>query len=120
MAKTKIEKLSFSKFFPQTTSYVSVTGHATSPEDFSVNVKIGDGDEAVSLFTTDWYKDDGLATLKAIQEGVQKAIEFHQKALKMPKVEVPEHWSIWDESPVGNGVKEAKQKAAAKKRAVKK
>jgi hypothetical protein len=120
MAKAKIEKLSFSKFFPQTTSYVSVTGHATSPEDFSVNVKIGDGDEAVSLFTTDWYKDDGLATLKAIQEGVQKAIEFHQKALKMPKVEVPEHWSIWDESPVGNGVKEAKQKAAAKKRAVKK
>jgi hypothetical protein len=119
MAKAKTEKLNFSKFFPQSTSYVSVTGHATSPEDFSVNVKIGDGDEAVSLFTSDWFKDDGLATLKAIQEGVQKAIEFHQKALKMPKVEVPDHFPFWDQTPVSNGVKEAKQKVA-KKRAVKK
>ena len=119
MAKAKTVKLCFSKFFPQSTSYVSVTGHATSPEDFSVNVKIGDGDEAVSLFTSDWYKDDGLATLKAIQDGVQKAIEFHQKALKMPKIEVPEHWAIWDQEPISNGVKEAKPRAA-KKRAVKK
>lgn len=99
MAKQKTEKLSYSKFFPQSTSYVSVTGHATSPEDFNVNVKIGDGDESVSLFASDWFKDDGLATLKAIQEGVQKAIEFHQKALKMPKVEVPEVWAMWDQAP---------------------
>lgn len=120
MAKAKTEKLSFSKFFPDSTAYVSVTGHATSPEDFSVNVKIGDGNEAVSLFTTDWFKDDGLATLKAIQDGVQKAIEFHQKALNMPKIDVPDHWTAWDLAPVSNGVKEAKQKAAAKKRAVKK
>ena len=119
MPKQKTEKLSFSKFFPQSTSYVSVSGNATSPEDFSVNVKIGDGNESVSLFTSDWFKDDGLATLKAIQEGVQKAIEFHQKALKMPKVEVPEHWALWDQEPISNGVKEAKQRAA-KKRAVKK
>jgi hypothetical protein len=99
MAKAKTEKLSFSKFFPQSTAYVSVTGDATSPEDFSVNVKIGDGNESVSLFTSDWFKDDGLATLKAIQEGVQKAIDFHQKALSLPKIEVPEVWSMWDNAP---------------------
>ncbi len=96
MAKAKTEKLNFSKFFPQSTSYVSVTGNATSPEDFSVNVKIGDGSESISLFTTDWYKDDGLATLKAIQEGVQKAIDFHQKALSLPKVEAPSLFPLWE------------------------
>ena len=96
MAKQKTERLNFSKFFPESTSYVSVTGSATSPEDFSVNVKIGDGTDAVSLFTSDWFKDDGLATLKAIQEGVQKAIDFHQKALKLPKVETPSLFPLWD------------------------
>jgi hypothetical protein len=120
MAKAKTEKLSFSKFFPESTAYVSVSGKATSSDNFNIDVKIGDGNESISLFTTDWYKDDGLATLKAIQEGVQKAIEFHQKVLNLPKVEVPDHWSMWDQAPIGNGVKEAKQKAAAKKRAVKK
>ena len=99
MAKAKTEKLSFSKFFPESTAYVSVSGNATSPDNFNIDVKIGDGSESISLFTTDWYKDDSLATLKAIQEGVQKAIDFHQKALSLPKIEVPEVWSMWDNAP---------------------
>ena len=89
MAKAKTEKLNFSKFFPDSTSFVSVTGSAISPEDFSVNVKIGDGNEAISIFASDWFKDDSLSHLKAIQEGVQKAIDFHQKALGLPKLNVP-------------------------------
>lgn len=99
MAKAKTEKLSFSKFFPESTSFVSVSGKATASDDFSINVKIGDGSESISLFTTDWFKDDSLATLKAIQEGITKAIEFQQKALKMPKLEASEVWSAWDNAP---------------------
>jgi hypothetical protein len=102
MAKAKTEKLSFSKFFPESTAYVSVSGKATASDNFNIDVKIGDGSESISLFTTDWYKDDGLATLKAIQEGVQKAIEFHQKVLSLPKVEVPEVWAMWDQAPTEN------------------
>ena len=115
MSKAKAEKLKFSKFFPESTSYVSITGRASAPDDFNINVRIGDGDNSVSLFTTDWYKDDGLATLKAIQEGITKAIEFQQNALKMPKIDVPDHWTAWDVAPSSNGVKEAKQKATKKK-----
>ena len=117
-AKTKTEKLSFSKFFPQSTAYVSVTGDARSSEDFNVNVKIGDGNESISLFTTDWYKDDGLATLKAIQEGVQKAIDFHQKALGLPKVGVPDLWAAWDKAPAK--IKPAKRVLRSTETAVKK
>jgi hypothetical protein len=76
-----------------------VSGKATASDNFNIDVKIGDGSESISLFTTDWYKDDGLATLKAIQEGVQKAIDFHQKVLSLPKVELPEVWAMWDQAP---------------------
>ena len=100
MAKQKTEKLNFSKFFPDSTSFVSVTGSAVSPDNFDISVKIGDGSESVAIYASDWYKDDALSTLKAIQEGVQKAIEFHQKALKLPKLNVPEVWSAWDNAPV--------------------
>ena len=122
MAKPKTEKLNFSKFFPESTSYVSVTGSAVSPDDFSLNVKIGDGDESISIFASDWFKDDALSHLKAIQEGVQKAIDFHQKALGLPKLNVPDAWSAWD-NPVP--VKATKRvlkstETAPKKKAAKK
>jgi len=122
MAKAKTEKLNFSKFFPDSTSFVSVTGSAISPEDFSVNVKIGDGNEAISIFASDWFKDDSLSHLKAIQEGVQKAIDFHQKALGLPKLTVPDTWASWD-NPVP--VKATKRvlkstETAPKKKAAKK
>lgn len=125
MAKAKTEKLSFSKFFPESTAFVSVSGKATASDNFSVDVKIGDGSESINLFTTDWYKDDSLATLKAIQEGITKAIEFQQKALKMPKQEskVPQHWAIWENEP--KKTKPVKRvlkstETAPKKKAVKK
>ena len=89
-AKVKTEKLNFSKFFPESASYVTINGEAKGSDDFHIDVKIGDGEKSVSLWTSDWYKGDPLATLKAIQEGVTKAIEFQQKALKMPKFDVPE------------------------------
>lgn len=123
MAKQKTEKLNFSKFFPQSTSFVSITGEAVGPDDFNVNVKIGDGSESISIYASDWYKDDALSHLKAIQEGIQKAIDFHQKALSLPKLTVPEVWSAWDNEPVK--AKPAKRvlkstETAPKKKAVKK
>jgi hypothetical protein len=99
MAKAKTEKMNFSKFFPSSASYVTVSGAAKGSDNFSVDVKIGDGNDSVSIFTSDWYKDDSLATLKAIQEGITKAIEFHTKALKLPKAEVQEMWSMWGDEP---------------------
>jgi hypothetical protein len=99
MAKVKSEKLNFSKFFPESTSFVSVSGSAIAADDFSINVKIGDGDSAVSIYASEWFKDDALAHLKAIQEGIQKAIDFHQKALGLPKLNTSETWSIWDNEP---------------------
>lgn len=124
MAKAKTEKLNFSKFFPDSTSFISVTGSAVSPEDFSVNVKIGDGSESISIYASDWYKDDALSHLKAIQEGIQKAIDFHQKALGLPKLSVPDTWSSWDNAPKAKTVKRVlkstetapKKKAVAKKK----
>lgn len=122
MAKAKTEKLNFSKFFPQSTAFVSITGEAVSPDDFSVNVKIGDGSESISIFASDWYKDDALSQLKAIQEGIQKAIDFHQKALSLPKLQVPEVWSSWDNTPKAKTAKRVLKstETAPKKKAVKK
>lgn len=124
MAKAKkVEKLNFSKFFPESTSYVTVTGQALGSDDFCVNVRLGDGDNSITLFTNEWYKGDSLSTLKAIQEGVTKAIEFQQKALKLPKVQTPELWSVWENEPAK--MKPAKRvlkstETAVKKKAVKK
>ena len=108
-AKAKTEKLNFSKFFPESTAFVSISGEAKGSDDFHIDVKIGDGEKSVSLWTSDWYKGDPLATLKAIQEGVTKAIEFQQKALKMPKFDKPDPVAFWD----------AVEKAVPKKKAKK-
>lgn len=83
---TKKEKLNFSKFFPESTSYVVLEGYAKGSDDYDVTLKIGDGGERITLFTTDWYKDDKM--LKALQEAVQKALDFQQKAMKMAKVDL--------------------------------
>jgi hypothetical protein len=117
-AKAKTEKLNFSKFFPDSTSFVSVTGSAVSPDNFDLSVKIGDGSESISIYASDWYKDDALSTLKAIQEGVQKAIDFHQKALGLPKMEVPDVWAAWDNAPAK--MKPAKRVLRSTETAVKK
>jgi hypothetical protein len=109
MAKVKTEKLNFSKFFPQSTSFVSISGWATGSDNFNVDVKIGDGDKSVSLYTSDWFKNDGLETLKAIQEGVTKAIEFQQKALKLPKAE-----NVWDDFFTDPSVKKDSPKRVLK------
>jgi hypothetical protein len=110
MAKVKTEKLDFSKFFPKSSAYVSVTGTADGSDDFAVRLKIGDGDDAVTIITTDFLGNESLAALKAIQEGVTKAIEFQQKALKLPKVE-----SVWPFSEFAKEVKPAAKKAAPKR-----
>lgn len=114
MAKVKTEKLNFSKFFPESTAFVSINGEAKGSDDFHIDVKIGDGEKSVSLWTSDWYKGDPVATLKAIQEGVTKALEFQQKALKMPKMEIRDV-RPWDNF-IKDSVVPATKKAATKKK----
>ena len=108
----KKEKVEFSKFFPQSTSFVVVSGSAEGADDFGISVEIGDGSDKVSFYLSDWLGNkDGLASLKAVQEGIQKAIDFYAKALNLPKVE------DFEFPTVSNGVKKAatKKKATTKK-----
>lgn len=122
MAKAKQEKINFSKFFPKSTDHVVVSGYAKSPDDFDVTVKIGTGGDQVCFFLSDWMKGD-LESLKAIQEGVTKALEFQQKALKLPKVEAADPWAVWDHEPKKAAPAKRVLKStqtAAKKKAVKK
>lgn len=120
-AKAKTEKLNFSKFFPESTDHIVVSGFANSADDFDLTVKIGSGGDQVSFYLSDWLKGD-LASLKAIQEGVQKAIDFHQKALSLPKVKVPEVWSVWENEPKAKATKRVLKstETAPKKKAAKK
>ena len=84
----KKEKVEFSKFFPQSTSFVVVSGSAEGSDDFGISVEIGDGSDKVSFYLSDWMgQKDGLASLKAVQEGIQKAIDFYSKTLNLPKVD---------------------------------
>ena len=110
MAKAKAEKINFSKFFPETTNFVVVTGSATSPSDFDLTVEIGDGSDKATYYVSDWIKGD-LTSLKAIQEGVTKAIEFYEKALKLPKPPQVDEWNSFF-----NEDKPATKKATKKKK----
>jgi len=84
----KKEKVEFSKFFPASTSFVVVSGAAEGSDDFGISVEIGDGSDKVSFYLSDWLgQKDGLASLKAVQEGIQKAIDFYGKALNLPKTD---------------------------------
>ena len=105
----KKEKVEFSKFFPQSTSFVVVSGSAEGSDDFGISVEIGDGSDKVSFYLSDWLgQKDGLASLKAVQEGIQKAIDFYGKALNLPKTD--------NAFPFG-GTATVKSKTAAKKKA---
>lgn len=106
--KAKKEKLSFNKFFPESTSFIVLDGFAKGSDDFDVTLKVGDGNNTVTLFTTDWYKD-GKTMLKALQDAVNKAVEFQEKALNMAKVDFEER-SVFD----GLKVSKPKKKAAKK------
>lgn len=83
----KADKIEFSKFFPQTTSFVVVTGAAEGSDEFNISVEIGDGSDKVSFYLSDWFGGkNNVASLKAIQEGIQKALDFHAKVLTKPTV----------------------------------
>lgn len=107
---TKKEKLSFSKFFPESTSYVVLEGYAKGSDDFDITLKVGDGGEHITLFATDWYNKNGM--LKAVKEAVDKALEFQEKAIKMAKVEAPKN--------LFEDIFPAPKKAAPKKKVAKK
>lgn len=77
-------KVKYSKFFPDSCSFVSVTGRVRGPSDYDVSLNIGDGNAKVEFFLSDFYKSEALAQLKAIQESVRVAIEFYESSSKAP------------------------------------
>ena len=110
----KADKIEFSKFFPQTTSFVVVTGAAEGSDDFNISVEIGDGSDKVTFYLSDWFGNkNGVASLKAIQEGIQKALDFHAKVLTKPAV--PEFTGDIDKKRVTRSTTTRAKKTAAKK-----
>jgi hypothetical protein len=77
-------KVKYSKFFPDSCSFVSVVGRVRGSDDYDVSLDIGDGNVKVNFFLSDFYKVEALAQLKAIQEGVRVAIEFYESSSKSP------------------------------------
>ena len=86
--KTKIQKLSFDKFFPGADSYVTLRGEFNPDfkgslwnDEFDLDLTIQSGTgRYVNLYT--WLGDNctTIAQLKAINEATAKAIKFYEDA----------------------------------------
>lgn len=126
MAKAKQEKVDFSKFFPADCYYVSVNGKAKGSDHYDAELNIGDGNSRVTFALSDFFgKDSSMNMLKAVQDGIQKMMEFHQKVMKMPPADrsrfsAYEHLKdLADKSKPAGYKPAAKKKPASSKKVVK-
>lgn len=121
MKPKTLEKVSFSKFFPTMQQYVVVQGNARSPEDFSLSIDIGDGNNKSSFHFDPFYFSgkDAEAMLTSMRDAMQQALEFYEKALALPELQpVKFSQSEWDSLfPKKEEKKPAKKPAAKKKKA---
>lgn len=109
------EKVEFSKFLPSSQQFIVIKGSASSPNDFSLNIDIGDGSDKASFYIDDHYFKDGVVMLRAMRDAFQKSLEFYEKAMKLP-VETPEKSNvIWEDLFSKKVQKPAKKKATSKK-----
>lgn len=112
------EKVSFSKFFPNSQQFVVIEGKASSPDDFSINIDIGDGSEKASFYIDNHYFKDGAAMLRAMRDAMQKSLEFYEKAMKMPALKPVKGLDV--DSILASWNTEKKPAAKAKKKVAKK
>lgn len=104
------EKINFSKFFPSTQSFVVVTGKAKAPDDFFLQIDIGDGVDKASFHVGDYNSKQSMEMLRTINKAVQESLQFFERAMKMPDV------AALDLKDWGNVFKVADTKVAAKKK----
>jgi len=112
----KAVTLDFSKFFPTSHSFVAVKARASHGDDFFVNLTFGDGDNKVTYFIDEYNQKEVLKQMQTMLEGLEKTMEFVQKATSMP---VPEA-SDWFGALVSEANKEPKKAPSKKKAAPKK
>jgi len=79
-----VEKVNFSKFFPSNQNFIVISGEAKAPNDFWLNVDIGDGHDKASFTFTDWNHKNSMDLLRSMRSAMQEALEFYEKALNLP------------------------------------
>ena len=118
-------KVSFSKFFPENQQYVVIKGHAKAPDDFSIMVNIGDGENKTSFYIDPWMGKDPTAFLRNMREAMQQALDFYESTMALPPLSKSEGSNFWkdlmkdiseDEKPEANKKPTAKKKKAAPKK----
>ena len=117
------EKLNFSKFFPSTQSFVVVTGKAKAPDDFFLQIDIGDGIEKTSFNISEYNSKQSMEMLRAMNKAIQESLEFFERTMKLPAIpSAVGTVTQWDDffkvaKPVAEDKKPAAKKPAAKKKA---
>lgn len=115
----KKEKISFAKFFPESHSFVTLSGNAKGSDDFGVSLDISDGSDTVRFYLSDWHNGEAVKMLENLKKAIEMTMAFQAKALGMKPSERPGRFM-----DILNGamdeVKPAAKKPAAKKAAPKK
>lgn len=116
----KAINLDFSKFFPTDQSFVAVKARASHGDDFYVNLAFGDGENKVTYYASEHNAKETLKQMQSMLEGLEKSMEFLQKAITMPVglEEINPAISWFDNIQAGMSKAPAK-KAAKKKKAAK-
>jgi hypothetical protein len=72
-----MKTVNFNKFFPKDNAFITVDGRMDKDDDWQVSLTVqADTKNAVSWWCSDWNYKEGVAQLKAFQDGAQKAIDF--------------------------------------------
>lgn len=108
-----MEKVKFSKFFPDTRAFVTVSGTAKSGDDFEVSLDISDGSDRVSFYATEWDRNGStIKFLESVKQAIEATLEFQQKAMGLKPAKGNKGFERW-ENIFG---KVAEKKPAAKKK----
>jgi hypothetical protein len=92
-----MEKVKFSKFFPETRSYITVSGKAKGSDDFEVSLDISDGSDRISFFATEWDKSgDTIKFLESVRQAVEATIAFQQKAMGLKPTKGDKALGNWE------------------------
>jgi hypothetical protein len=113
MKEKIMERVSFSKFFPRNQNFIVISGEAKSPDDFWLSVDIGDGHDKASFTFTDWNQKNSMDLLRSMQEAMQEALKFYEKALNLPSQDSLKPNAF--EAFAGKKAEAAAKKPAAKK-----
>ena len=79
----KKEKVSFAKFFPESHSFVTMSGTAKGNDDFGVSLDISDGSDTVRFYLSDWHNVETVKMLENLKKAIEMTMAFQAKAMGM-------------------------------------